>query len=168
MRRKGAVGHLFKGAHPTLETLTEGIHPWKRSWGRQEKFQKHWIGCHTLDLEICMPQKDFKTFCMSSGRTKSLVFLWPLASWSPQYAHGKGFSLLLMQAFLNRRQRRDGEKGWIRNGRFFSSTEKFAVWQACSKHKLTTGHGSDPETLQQQLLKSNGGDFPCAVNCSYN
>lgn len=69
------------------------------------------------------------------------------------------FSQLLMQTVLNTGQRRDG-----------SAKEDFFQQQNLWFDRLVVninyqaGHGSDPETLQQQLLKSNGGDSPSMLN----
>lgn len=93
MRRKDAVGHLCKVAHSTLETLRHyhwSDPPMEEELRRARKAQwRHWMSCHTCGLEVCVPQESLKTFCMSSGWTKTSVFLWSLAPghWR---THGNG------------------------------------------------------------------------------
>lgn len=128
------------GTHRTMGAVTEWREITFQTKSAREVEQRPWMGCHIHGLQPCVPQEALKAFCMSTGWSKSAVFLWFLFTKTTGVCSGKCLASVgaAMSAPNADFFQYETKKGWVSKGGFFSPTEKFEAWQACSKHKLTS------------------------------
>lgn len=116
------------GTHRTTGAVTkrrEITFQTKPAW---EVEQRPWMGCHIHGLQACVPQEAHKAFCMSTGWSKSLVFLWFLFTETNGVCSGK--CLASVRAAMSAPNadffQYETKRGWVSNGGFFFTNRK--VW----------------------------------------